>query len=69
MHQVRHFEDEPGRRSAAKLLSKGLPWGSCTAQNAAGFRRVGTKFHDAGLFPAIHFDYFVLRGANLSLIA
>ncbi len=23
MHQVRHFEEEPGRRSAAKLLSKG----------------------------------------------
>jgi hypothetical protein len=22
MHQVRHFEEEPGRRSAAKLLSK-----------------------------------------------
>ena len=22
MHQVRHFEDEPGRRSAAKLLTK-----------------------------------------------
>ena len=22
MHQVRHFEDEPGRRSAAKLLSE-----------------------------------------------
>jgi hypothetical protein len=22
MHQVRHFEEEPGRRSTAKLLSK-----------------------------------------------
>jgi hypothetical protein len=22
MHQLRHFEEEPGRRSAAKLLSK-----------------------------------------------
>ena len=22
MHQVRHFENEPGRRSAAKLLTK-----------------------------------------------
>jgi hypothetical protein len=22
MHQVRHFEDEPGRRSAAKLLTR-----------------------------------------------
>jgi len=22
MHQVRHFEEEPGRRSAAKLLTR-----------------------------------------------
>src|ERR1700687_140212 len=26
MHQVRHFDEEPGRRSAAKLLSKDEAW-------------------------------------------